>query len=58
MKLTIKDLTEIVSYLEVAQRGTARAVEESDPASIYHKVMEEQHQKITALIDRINSMEV
>ena len=58
MKLTIADFRLIICYLEVAQRGTARAVEESDPGSDYHRVMEQQHHQITALIDRIKSMEV
>ena len=58
MRLTFKDIREILGYLEVAKATTERGLRESSPESIYHKTMTEQLAKVTALIEKIENMEV
>ena len=58
MKLTVKDMAEVLSFLEIAQRSTESAIKNSNPDGIYHKCMTEQLERITALIQRIETVEI
>ena len=58
MKLTVKDLRAIVGYLEVAKATTERGIKESAEGSCYHDIMVHQLEGITALIDKIDGLEI
>lgn len=57
MRLTVKDLREIIGFLEVAKSTTERALRDS-PEGIYHDAMTRQLERITALMARVDGMEV
>lgn len=57
MRLTVKDLREIMGFLEVAKSTTERALRES-PEGIYHDTMARQLERITALMERVDGLEV
>ncbi len=58
MKLTVKDLRAIVCYLEVAKATTERGIRDGTEGSCYHDIMVHQLEGITALIDKIDSLEI
>lgn len=57
MKLTLKDMRAIVGYLEVAKATTERNLKESGEGC-YHDAMARQLEGITALIEKIDNLEI
>lgn len=57
MKLTLKDLRAAIGYLEVAKAVTERNLKESGEG-YYHDAMARQLEGITALIEKIDNLEI
>ena len=57
MKLTIKDMKEVLNFLDVAKGTTERAIRNSSEGS--HKdAMTRQLERLEALIEKIENIEV
>ena len=56
--MTIKDITEILGFLEVAQRTTERAIADSSMGSLYRETMERQLERLNNLINRLEETKI
>ncbi len=57
MKLTLKDMRAVIGYLEVAKAVTERHLKESGEGC-YYDAMARQLEGITALIEKIENLEI
>ena len=57
MKLALKDMRAVIGYLEVAKAVTERNLKESGEGC-YHDAMARQLEGITALIEKIENLEI
>lgn len=57
MKLTIKDMKEVLNFLDVAKATTERAIRNSSEGS-YKDAMTRQLERLEALIEKIENIEV
>ena len=58
MKLTVKDMAQVLNFLEVAQRTTESAWKGSKPGSTYNECMKRQLLEVEALIQKIEGAEI
>ena len=58
MKLTYKDIAQVLNFLEVAQRATESALKGSKPGSAYNECMKRQLSELEALIQKIEGTEI
>lgn len=58
MKLTIKDMKEVLDFLDVAKATTERAIRDSSVGSSYKDAMTRQLERLEALIEKIENIEV
>ena len=58
MKLTIKDMKDVLGFLDVAKSTTERAIRNSSEGSCYKDAMKRQLEKLEALIEKIENIEV
>lgn len=56
MKLTIKDMKEVLNFLDVAKGTTERAIRDSSEGS-YKDAMTRQLERLEALIEKIENIE-
>ena len=57
MKLTLKGMRAVIGYLEVAKAVTERNLKESGEGC-YHDAMARQLEDVTALIEKIENLEI
>lgn len=55
MKLTIKDMREVLNFLDVAKFTTERAIINSSYGSSYKDAMKRQLERLEALIEKIEN---
>lgn len=57
-KLTVRDLYDILGYLDVVKATTDKAIRESQKGGAYYNAMTRQAQKVRELIAKIESIEL
>lgn len=57
-KLTVRDLYDILGYLDVVKATTDKAIRESQEGGAYYNAMTRQAQKVRELIAKIESIEL
>lgn len=58
MKLTIKDMKEVLNFLDVAKATTERAIRDSSDGSSYKDAMKRQLARLETLIKKIENVEI
>lgn len=58
MKLTIKDMKEVLNFLDVAKATTERAIIDSSYSSSYKDAMKRQIARLETLIKKIENIEI